>query len=328
MAHRAALRADLPPLPRALRASRSSCTTGAATATRCCWPTRPDSTAGCGRRSRPSWSRPVARSGRSTSAATATATRRPNGAYRWEEFADDALAVTHHLDLVGSRRLIAAGHSKGGAALLWASVLEPGVYPRVWTYEPVIVPTDAAILAATDNPLSAGARRRRDEWSSREEALESYASKPPLNALAPAALAAYVDYGLRERPDGTVELKCRPRTKRRCTRWARASVCSPGSATSPAPCSSRAGETLRAGNPMHPSSRSRSRSSSDRGPAPARRPVALVRGRRGATGAISRRPRGSRRTRAPRRRVHRSAARHTGAFAQRPRQLLLQRCPA
>jgi pimeloyl-ACP methyl ester carboxylesterase len=134
----------------------------------------------------------------------------PNGAYGWEEFADDALAVTRHLDLVGSRRLIAAGHSKGGAALLWASVLEPGVYPRVWTYEPVIVPNDAAILAATDNPLSAGARRRRDQWTSREEALESYASKPPLNALAPAALAAYVDYGLRERPDGTLELKCRP----------------------------------------------------------------------------------------------------------------------
>lgn len=134
----------------------------------------------------------------------------PNGAYRWEEFADDALAVTQHLDLAGSRRLIAAGHSKGGAALLWASVLEPGIYPRVWTYEPIIVPTDAPILAAADNPLSAGARRRRDQWSSREEALASYESKPPLDALAPAALAAYVDYGLRDRPDGTVELKCRP----------------------------------------------------------------------------------------------------------------------
>ncbi len=134
----------------------------------------------------------------------------PNGAYRWTEFADDALAVTRHLDLAGSRRLIAAGHSKGGAALLWASVLEPGIYPRVWTYEPIIVPIDAPILAGSDNPLSAGARRRRDQWSSREEALASYGSKPPLDALAPAALAAYVDYGLRDRPDGTVELKCRP----------------------------------------------------------------------------------------------------------------------
>jgi pimeloyl-ACP methyl ester carboxylesterase len=31
-----------------------------------------------------------------------------------------------------------------------------------------------------------------------------------LNALTPASLAAYVEYGLRDRPDGTVELKCRP----------------------------------------------------------------------------------------------------------------------
>jgi pimeloyl-ACP methyl ester carboxylesterase len=134
----------------------------------------------------------------------------PNGAYSWEEFADDALAVTHHLELGGSRRLIAAGHSKGGASLLRASVREPGIYPRVWCFEPIIVPVNAPVLAATDNPMSAGARRRRDQWPSRDAALESYSSKPPLNALAPAALAAYVDYGVRDRADGTVELKCRP----------------------------------------------------------------------------------------------------------------------
>jgi pimeloyl-ACP methyl ester carboxylesterase len=134
----------------------------------------------------------------------------PGSTYGWEEFAEDALAVTHHLDLGGHPRLIAAGHSKGGAALLWGVVREPGIYPRIWTYEPIIVPSDAPVLANTDNPLSAGARKRRDQWPSRDEALESYGSRPPLNALAPAALAAYVEYGLRDRPDGTVELKCRP----------------------------------------------------------------------------------------------------------------------
>jgi pimeloyl-ACP methyl ester carboxylesterase len=134
----------------------------------------------------------------------------PDGAYSWEEFAADALAVTEHLDLVGRPRLLAAGHSKGAAALLWTEAHRPGTYPRLWCFEPIIIPTDAPVLANTDNPLSAGARKRRAVWPSKEEALASYGSKPPLDALAPAALAAYVEYGLRERDDGTVELKCKP----------------------------------------------------------------------------------------------------------------------
>jgi pimeloyl-ACP methyl ester carboxylesterase len=134
----------------------------------------------------------------------------PSGEYRWEEFAEDALAVTHHLDLAGVPELIAAGHSKGGASLLWGAVQEPATFARIWCYEPIIIPSESPVLAGADNPLSEGARRRRDRWSSREEAIASYGSKPPLNALTPAALEAYVEYGMRDRPDGTVELKCRP----------------------------------------------------------------------------------------------------------------------
>jgi pimeloyl-ACP methyl ester carboxylesterase len=134
----------------------------------------------------------------------------PDGTYRWEEFADDARHVTEHLDLVGRPRLLAAGHSKGAAALLWTEANHPGTYPRLWCFEPIIVPVDAPVLADAENPLSAGARRRRAVWPSKEEALASYGSRPPLDALAPAALAAYVDYGLADQPDGTVALKCRP----------------------------------------------------------------------------------------------------------------------
>ncbi len=95
---------------------------------------------------RPRRQRPVAR--------TAT--------YRWEEFADDALAVTQHLELAGDPRLLAAGHSKGGASLLWAAGRAPGTYPRIWGFEPIIMPAETTPAGASDNPLSAGARRRRD----------------------------------------------------------------------------------------------------------------------------------------------------------------------
>jgi pimeloyl-ACP methyl ester carboxylesterase len=134
----------------------------------------------------------------------------PNATYRWEEFAADALAVTHHLSLAGDPQLLAAGHSKGGASLLWGARHEPGVYPRIWAFEPIIMPAELASAVNGDNPLSAGARRRRAQWASRDEARRSYAAKPPLAVLTPAALDAYVDYGMRDLADGTVELKCRP----------------------------------------------------------------------------------------------------------------------
>jgi pimeloyl-ACP methyl ester carboxylesterase len=136
--------------------------------------------------------------------------RSPDGTYSWSEFAQDALAVAHHLGVAGDPRLLAAGHSKGGASLLAGSVSEPSAYPRIWTFEPIIIPLDAPILAEQENPLSRGARKRRNHWTSRDEALASYSSKPPLNALAPEALQAYVDYGMRARDDGGLELKCRP----------------------------------------------------------------------------------------------------------------------
>jgi hypothetical protein len=39
---------------------------------------------------------------------------------------------------------------------------------------------------------------------------QSYGSRPPLNALEPAALAAYVRWGFRDRADGQIELACPP----------------------------------------------------------------------------------------------------------------------
>lgn len=133
----------------------------------------------------------------------------PDG-YRWSEFADDVMAVTRELGLAGESNLLACGHSKGAAALLLGETREPGTFARLWCYEPIVFPTDEPLEPQDDFPLSEGARRRRAVWPSRSEALASYGSKPPLDVLDRDALRAYVDYGLQDRPDGQVELKCRP----------------------------------------------------------------------------------------------------------------------
>jgi pimeloyl-ACP methyl ester carboxylesterase len=125
----------------------------------------------------------------------------------WEGFADDVLAA---VDAIGGGPLPAIGHSKGGAALLTAEVRRPGTFTGLFLYEPIVFPPVSEIPVPTgDNPLAAGAERRRADFPSRAAAVANYASKPPLASLHPDALDAYVEHGFADTPDG-VTLKCRP----------------------------------------------------------------------------------------------------------------------
>jgi pimeloyl-ACP methyl ester carboxylesterase len=126
--------------------------------------------------------------------------------YDWRGFADDAIAVARGFAL---DQPVAFGHSAGGAALLLAEAREPGRFRALYCYEPVVMPHETP-LGPMDNPLSEGARRRRDVFPSRDDAYDNYASKPPFNTLAPDALRAYVDFGFADQPDGSVRLRCRP----------------------------------------------------------------------------------------------------------------------
>jgi pimeloyl-ACP methyl ester carboxylesterase len=134
----------------------------------------------------------------------------PESDYSWHGFADDVLAVTDHFALAGEPELLAAGHSKGGAALVLGETARPGTYARLWLYEPIIFPTMEALPPNEDFSMAQSARRRRNEWTSIEEAYAAYSSKPPLDVMTEESLHAYVDYGLRDRGDGVFELKCRP----------------------------------------------------------------------------------------------------------------------
>jgi hypothetical protein len=47
-------------------------------------------------------------------------------------------------------------------------------------------------------------------WPDRTTVSESFASRPPLSVMEPAALAGYVRHGFHDRADGQVELACPP----------------------------------------------------------------------------------------------------------------------
>ena len=142
-----------------------------------------------------------------------------NARYEWSALAEDCAAVVTALGLHGCH---AFGHSCGGHALLMAEARRPGTFRSIYAFEPIfIVPQNAleAYDASPGSPLMASteylvksATRRRARFSSVAEALTTYKSKPPMNALDDRALEAYVKDGgfVRDAdsaPDG-VKLAC------------------------------------------------------------------------------------------------------------------------
>lgn len=130
----------------------------------------------------------------------------PDESFDWHGFATDVLAVVEGL---GLRRPLGVGHSCGGAAVLLAEEARPGTFAALYCFEPVVAPVEPPPGPDPDHPLASAARRRREIFDSREEALSNFSTKPPLDSLDPEALRAYVDHGFYQLADGRVRLRCR-----------------------------------------------------------------------------------------------------------------------
>jgi pimeloyl-ACP methyl ester carboxylesterase len=133
----------------------------------------------------------------------------------WDRFADDVLATVDAVRAAGDDTgpLFGVGHSKGGAALLLAEQRRPGTFRALYLYEPIVFPDHVVETMGGENPLAAGALRRRDRFDSYEHAEANFAAKPPFDALDPDVLHAYVQHGFAPGEDGSVHLKCRPTTE-------------------------------------------------------------------------------------------------------------------
>lgn len=137
--------------------------------------------------------------------------RPADGNFAWSGFTNDVLAVIDHLDL---RRPFAFGHSCGGAAVLLAEEARPGTFRSLYCYEPVVFAEPQEGIDIGDNPLSVGARRRRETFPSAEGAFVNFCSKPPYSDLDPEVLELYVESGFEVIPpdeggDGrSIRLRC------------------------------------------------------------------------------------------------------------------------
>ncbi|MBI2207234.1 MAG: alpha/beta hydrolase [Candidatus Rokubacteria bacterium] len=121
--------------------------------------------------------------------------------YHFTRMADDLLAVLDHF---GLPRVAALGHSVGGALVVRAELLRPGTVTRAVLFEPIILPPEQQ----EETRAAEAARTRRMVFDSTADMIARWSTRGPFATFDPAALEAYVEYGVRDRADGTVELKC------------------------------------------------------------------------------------------------------------------------
>lgn len=135
----------------------------------------------------------------------------PSAPLAWGSVAGDVLAVVDEMKGWGASGVHGIGHSMGGAALVLASARRPDAFRSLWLFDPAIVPA-RDLPPGISNPMAEGALRRRETFPSLQAAIDRYGGKPPLSALHPDALAAYVHGGFGPR-DGVVALRCSPSTE-------------------------------------------------------------------------------------------------------------------
>ncbi len=113
------------------------------------------------------------------------------------------------MEAEGLAGLLGVGHSAGATTVACLAADQPRRFSRLLLIDPILFdPKEMATTAGFSNPLAERARKRRMVWASREELLASFSSRPPYDSWSAEALAAYVDHGSFERPDGEVELLC------------------------------------------------------------------------------------------------------------------------
>lgn len=125
--------------------------------------------------------------------------------YNWRYAGEDLHHVVTQMHLGAT--IHAAGHSGGAAQVVTCQAYHPGTFSRAVLIDPIVGPRE---MFQAPSPLGILSRKRRNHFSSREEARERFASKPPMSRWTPETLDAYVQFGLLETEDGTFELACPP----------------------------------------------------------------------------------------------------------------------
>jgi pimeloyl-ACP methyl ester carboxylesterase len=133
----------------------------------------------------------------------------------WKPYRDDLLALLSTLD---GPPPVLSGHSMGGTVSLLAAAVRPAAVSGLVLFDPVVLTRWQMVAAHLPggskamkaSPLAVGAAKRRAVFDSVEAAFAAYKGRGAFRTWSDVMLADYVAGGFRERPDGRVELACRP----------------------------------------------------------------------------------------------------------------------
>ncbi|VDC01693.1 unnamed protein product [Peniophora sp. CBMAI 1063] len=106
------------------------------------------------------------------------------------------------------RRIMGVGQSFGGCLLTLAAREAPSLFDALVLIDPLILPRelDDTVVSFLRAFLAVAVGRRND-WANRGDALKAFKASP-LGAWPKEVLNLYIQYGLAERSDGSVRLKC------------------------------------------------------------------------------------------------------------------------
>lgn len=138
---------------------------------------------------------------------------RPDDLKAWTRYYRDLEQVIH----AQNRPVILAGHSIGGMCSLAVAARNPQQVRGVLAMDPVLLEPKQGLsmrvlqwLGRSDRfSLAAGAKRRRADFASAEQAFENYRTKRSFSTWPDEWLRAYTDHAFRPEGDG-VRLRCDP----------------------------------------------------------------------------------------------------------------------
>ena len=133
------------------------------------------------------------------------------GRIGWSDMRDDLLELLETLELKG---VVLSGHSMGGSTSLLAAAEAPDRVRSLVLFEPVILKPEAIARAMKGEQfhgaLIQGAEKRRTVFPDRETAFRAYHGRGAFKTWGDAMIRDYLADGLKDRPDGEVELACPP----------------------------------------------------------------------------------------------------------------------
>lgn len=135
----------------------------------------------------------------------------PRSLSNWDQIASDLINFCDQNKLQG---LIGAGHSLGAVTTMMAAHRRPDLFRALVLIEPVfLVPSVLLQIDELDDganrtqwPWVARALKRRDQWSSHQEAFDHFREKEVFYRLPDDVLWDYLNCGLRMKEKGDLEL--------------------------------------------------------------------------------------------------------------------------